>query len=321
MRTARRTIAGLTVAAAALLAAPAGAAAAVDAVFAGQTISREGAPCAAQPDGIRVCVGTHGGPGGRDLRLASHDGVPLAFFVTLPPAPAGADGPYPLVVQSHGWAAPPSGPDDRQYGGPTARELAADGYAVLQFAARGWGGSCGTPDARLAAPGPCAKGYIRLDDYRYEARDVQHAAGLLVDAGLADPERIGAMGESYGAGVSLALATLRDRVVLPDGSVAPWTSPNGTPLRLAAAAPFAGWSDLAYSLAPNGRTYDSQITPLTADLSPLGVQKLTIVTGLLAGGVLGGQYALPFTDPEADEVQWYLNTTKGEPYTGPLDGR
>lgn len=42
----------------------------------------------------------------------------------------------------------------------------------------------------------CAHGYVHLDDYRYEARDVQYAVGLLVDEGLVDPNRIGATGES-----------------------------------------------------------------------------------------------------------------------------
>ena len=76
-----------------------------------------------------------------------------------------------------------------------------------------------------------------------------------------------------GPASSLQLATLKDRVMNRDGSLSPWTSPGGTPLRIAAAAPFAGWSDLAYSLAPNGRTLDSELTSATADVSPIGIQK------------------------------------------------
>ena len=41
-----------------------------------------------------------------------------------------------------------------------------------------------------------------------------------------------ATGVSYGGGMSTMLAFLKDRVRLPDGSFAPWTSPNGTPIRL-----------------------------------------------------------------------------------------
>ena len=64
-------------------------------------------------------------------------------FVRWPAPASGPDGPYPLVIQSHGWGDPPSGPDDGQYGGPTARQWAKEGFAVVQLAARGWGNSCG----------------------------------------------------------------------------------------------------------------------------------------------------------------------------------
>src|SRR5207248_5978554 len=131
----------------------------------------------------------------------------------------------------------------------------------------------------------CANGYIRLDDERYEVRDIQTAAGLLVDAGIVDGNRIGATGESYGGGVSLELATLHDRIMYPDGSLHPWTTPNGTPLRLAAAAPVIPWSDLVYSLLPNGRTLDYRITSPTDDLKPIGVEKQSFVSGLFALGL------------------------------------
>ena len=101
------------------------------------------------------------------------------------------------------------------------------------------------------------------------------------------------MGESYGAGVSLALATLKSRVMQPDGSLIPWTSPDGTPIAIAAAAPFAGWSDLGYSLQLK-RT-DARLTEITsvdADLVPAGVQKQSINAGLYGAGALFGHYAL-----------------------------
>ena len=131
----------------------------------------------------------------------------------------------------------------------------SDGYAVLTYTARGLWGSCGTPEARAANPVACAAGYIHLADVRYEVRDTQDAdrpAGRR--AASRTPRRIGVTGDSYGGGQSLMLAALRDRVMLPDGRLVPWRSPDGTPLQLAAAAPVIPWTDLVYAAAPNGRT-------------------------------------------------------------------
>lgn len=290
----------------------------VDEVLAGHTMSGEAIPCVTRTDGIRVCHGDMGGNGQPDLRLVSFDGIPLEAWVSLPPAPADTpDGAYPLVVQSHGWGMPPTGPDDEQYGGLTAATLAAKGYATLQFSARGWGQSCGTARSRQASPTACAEGYLRLDDYRYEIRDIQNAIGLLVDEGLADPTRIGVTGESYGAGASLAVATLNDRIMLPDGTVEPWRSPAGHPLRIAGAAPLAGWSDLVTALLPNGRTFDGEVTDPATNLEPIGVWKQSIGTLLYAAGSLMGHYAPAGANPEADITGWFAVMERGEPYDQP----
>jgi len=301
-----------------LLAPATASAAPITSVFAGHTTSGAGIPCVSQSDGTRVCFGTYdNGAGNTDLRLTSFDGTPLSVYVTLPPAPAsGSDGPYPLVVQSHGWGEPTTGPDDTQYYGPTGDTWAKDGYAVIQLVARGFGDSCGTPASRLAAPTACRNGYIRLDDERYEARDVQYAVGLLVDEGIADPGRIGVTGESYGGGVSLELATLNDRVMNADGTLSPWTSPDGVPLHIAAAAPVIPWSDLDYSLLPNGHDLDYFVTGPDTDLSPLGVEKQSFVTGLFAEGNENGYYAPAGTDSSADLTTWYAELGAGEPYDG-----
>lgn len=297
-----------------LAAAPAGAT--ITGVFAGQTMSGNAVSCSAQSDGVRVCHGDYNnGPGGSDIRLKAFDGSPLEVWVMLPPTPAsGTDGSYPLVVQSHGWDVPASGPNDTQFYGPTADSWAQDGYAVLQIVARGWGDSCGTLQSRTANPTACANGYIRLDDERYEARDIQNAIGLLVDEGVVDPSRIGVTGESYGGGASLELATLKDRVMNADGTLSPWTSPNGTPLHIAASAPVIPWSDLVYALLPNGRTLDTKVASPTTDLSPLGVDKLSFVSGLYGEGAAGGYYSPPGTNPEADLTTWYGAISAGEPY-------
>ena len=289
----------------------------ISSIFAGRTVSGAAVPCVAQPDGTRVCHGTYSSLGGSDLRLASFDGQPLAFYVTLPPAPSGgADGPYPLIIQSHGWGVPSTGPGDTQYYGPTGDAWAAQGYAVLQITARGFGDSCGTPQSRIADPVGCQNGYLRLDDERYEAHDAQFAAGLLVDDGVADPNRIGATGESYGGGVSLELATLKDRVMNADGTLSPWTSPGGVPLHIAAAAPVIPWSDLDYSLMPNGRTLDYAVTGAGADVAPIGVEKQSFVSGLYAEGNANGYYAPAQTNSQADLTTWFAALNAGEPYDG-----
>jgi dienelactone hydrolase len=301
--------------AAALALVPASASAAITSVFAGKTVSGNPIPCTTQGDGVRVCHGTDGGGGANDLRLKSFDGTPLEVYVILPPAPGtGTDGGYPLVVQSHGWGGSAGGPNDSEFFGPTADAWAKQGYAALQLTARGFNDSCGSAASRLAAPTACANGFIRLDDERYEARDAQYASGLLVDSRIVDPGRIGVTGESYGGGVSLELATLKDRVMNADGSLTPWTSPGGTPLHVAAAAPVIPWSDLVYSLMPNGRTLDYKVTGPTADLSPVGVEKQSFESGLFLLGKVTGYYSAPGLDPQADLTTWYGVINTGEPY-------
>ena len=283
-------------------------------VLAKYTVKGEPIPCVAESDGVRVCHGDGKGPDGADLRVKSFDGVPLELYVTLPAAATSAtDGNYPLVIQSHGWGAPPSGPDDKQYGGPTAHDWAKEGYAVVQLAARGWGNSCGNLNSRFLNPTGCANGYVRQADFRYEIRDAQFIAGLLVDEGIADRNRIGAQGESYGGGTSLALATLNDRVMNVDGTLSPWTSTSGIPLHIAAAAPFAFWSDRAW-MTPNGHWLDTQKTA-TNLLAPFGVQKMSISRGLFMVGAGGSYYPPPGAEP--DMMMGFALTTVGEPYDRP----
>jgi hypothetical protein len=307
----RHVLAAIAVAAAAV-ALPAEASADTSTIFFNHTISGAPLTCTAQSDGVRVCHGDSSSTGA-DMRLKSFDNTPLEVYVILPPVPtSGTDGDYPLVVQSHGWGNSANGPSKSEYYSPTADSWAKNGYAVLQLTARGFGDSCGKTTQQNQ--GFCTNGYIRLDDERYEARDVQWAVGLLVDEGIVDPARIGVTGESYGGGVSLELATLKDRMMNQDGTLSPWKSPGGTPLSIAAAAPVIPWSDLVNSLMPNGRTLDYQVTSPTADLSPIGVEKQSFVSGLFALGQSTGYYAPPGSDQQHDLTSWYGAINAGEPY-------
>jgi dienelactone hydrolase len=297
---------------------PAQASADTSAIFAGDTASGAPLSCATQSDGVRVCHGDYSSTTD-DTRLLSFDSTPLEVYVILPPKPSsGADGPYPLIVQSHGWGSSAGGAGNTEFFGLTGDAWAKAGYAVLQLTARGFGDSCGRSAQQNENPAyyqaRCQNGYIRLDDERYEARDVQWAIGLLVDEGVVAAGHIGVTGESYGGGVSLELATLKDRVMFADGTLHPWTSPSGTPLSITASAPVIPWSDLAYALLPNGHTLDYLLTSPTADLSPVGVEKQSFVSGLYALGQKTGYYATPGTNSQADLTTWYGLVNSGEPY-------
>jgi predicted acyl esterase len=254
--------------------------------------------CSVQPDNqnVRLCSGiTH-----------SFDGTKIDANVILPPVPAkGVDGPYPTIGYFHGWGGSKIGLNSR------TQAWAAKGYAIFSMSDRGWGNSCGgqDPDRTTAQ---CAHGYNHLMDDRYEVRDAQYLIGRLADERVTIPNKVGATGGSYGGGLSMALAALKDRVMLPDGTLAPWTSPGGKAMKIAAAAPEIPWTDLAYSLMPTGRTLD-----YVADApygSRVGVEKQSFVSGLYATGQASSNYAPPGSDPDADLTNWYALINAGEPY-------
>jgi len=86
--------------------------------------------------------------------------------------------------------------------------------------------------------------------------DAQYFASEIADQDVVSPTKIAVVGGSYGGGMSMALAALKDRVMLPSGRLVPWRSPDGKRMSLAAATPFIPWTDLAYALVPNGSTLD-----------------------------------------------------------------
>jgi hypothetical protein len=271
-------------------------------------------------EGTRFCEGTIA------KRVTSFDGVPLDVNVTLP---ASGNGPWPLILNFHGFGGQKRGFDDgpRSHEGP--KRLAQRGYVVVNPTSRGFHGSCGSPESRLADPAGCARGWLHLDDVRYEVRDAQYLAGLLVDEGLAEPRRIGAWADSYGGAPSLMLGMLRDRVMVgalagePEDAYVPWRSPKGVPMELRAAAPYQTWSDLPYALAPNGRALDYTVPVRDESSAPLGVIKQVIIAGLYATGQANpgtgqvhGYFAPPGLDPDANISLWLPRFSVGEPYEG-----
>ncbi len=241
--------------------------------------------------------------------VQSFDGVPIDVNVAFPST--GGDGPYPLVMMFHGYGGGKANFNDMQ-------RWLDKGYAVFAQTNRGFHESCGTPLAKAADPDCVTKGFVRLDDTRYEVRDAQLFAGMLVNEGLAQPTKIAATGGSYGGGMSMALAALKDRTMLPDGSLVPWTSPapNNTPMSLAVAIPSIPWTDLAYSLAPNGSNYD--YIRDAAYTGRFGVMKQSFVNGLYLAGITSGEgyYTAPGVEPSADLTGWKAFMDLGEPYDG-----
>ena len=265
-------------------------------------------PCAVQGSGVRLCDQTiAGNPGGTARStVKTFDGVPIDVRVAFPPEPvSGPDGPYPLIMLFHGYAG-------SKLSLASMTPFLNAGYATFSMTTRGFGQSCGSSASRTADPTGCAEGHVRLMDTRYEVRDAQELAGLLADEGRTAFTQIGAIGGSYGGGTSMALGALKDRKMLPDGSLTAWQSPNGTPMQIAAATPEIPWTDLAYSLVPNGKTLD-----YVADApyqGRTGVLKSSWENGLYNSGLATGFYAAAGHDPDADLRNWHITFNNGEPY-------
>jgi predicted acyl esterase len=311
MRSGRALITAVACAIAVMLA-PAGAAAAPPAPF--------GHACEPRPSGVLFCP---------TLTLAdrvpSFDGTPIDVDVTLP-GDAEAGEPLPTIVMLHGYGGNKRAFESESPEGSSSTTYhynntyyAQRGFAVVNPTARGFGGSCGAGSEFSPGCLPPRKSYVHLADQRWEARDVQHLLGLLVDQQVSDRRALGTTGISYGGGQSIELAYLRDRIRLEDGSFAPWRSPAGRRLAIAAAYPRWPWSDLVDSLLPNGRYLDFRAPSRTETRDPLGVMKQSYVNLLFVGGSATGTYCgepphTPCTDPTADLPAWFARIQAGEPY-------
>jgi fermentation-respiration switch protein FrsA (DUF1100 family) len=249
--------------------------------------------------------------------VASFDGVPLDVDLTLP-AGSAPNGGYPLLVMMHGWGGSKSGFESATYCSTSAAEFcnynnlsfASRGYAVVNYTARGFHGSCGLAGPN-AANSACVRGWTHLADMRYESHDTQYLAGLLVDAGIAKPD-IGVTGLSYGAGQSWLLAVLADQVMGTSGGLSTWRSSGGKPMTIAAAVPRYGWTDLIDALQPNGRSSDGLIATNGDRTNPFGIEKKSYVDYLYASGTQTARYAPAGVDPTADLTTWYTQISAGE---------
>ncbi|MDX1511962.1 MAG: CocE/NonD family hydrolase, partial [Nitriliruptorales bacterium] len=303
-----------------------------------------GLDCAPITDGVRHCSND-----GEGQRVASFDGVPIDVDVTLPPE---GDGPWPTIVMIHGL-----GGDKGMYqrnvemvpGEPAATPpnttrqdnvwFASRGYAVVTPSYRAFGRSCGHGPLGLGAPGgaklqtgPCADGFWRYQDARYEVRDVQHLLGLLADEGIAVPTRNGAMGMSSGGQIAIMVGALNDRVMCDgvdrgdlcdghgNGDLVPWTSPDGTPMAMGAISSIWAATDLIGSVLVNGRFLDFDDDTIDQILAPRGILLQSYMDATLVVAEARGYVATTGTvdlaqDVEAAVAAW----NAGEPYPPFMD--
>ena len=171
------------------------------------------------------------------------DGTLLDVTVAVPPG----NGPHPLIAVLHGWGGS-KGSD-----GYIADPLLADGNAVLRYSARGFGESWGQ---------------VNLADINVELADLRSMIGQVLDEGELNlnADAVGVIGVSYGGGQTW-LSLLQPLFQTPHGA---WA-------RIRAVVPIVPWSDLVYSLVPNGNPQYS--------LAPPGAAKLSFINGLYFSGL------------------------------------
>ena len=210
--------------------------------------------------------------GGRVCNGYLRSDVDKTMLDTRLEIPPGA-GPFPLVALIHGYGG------SKTSSGDIAARLLADGYAILRYSTRGFGDSWGQ---------------VNLADLHAEIGDLRSMIGQVVDQKdyNLNPDAVAVAGASYGGGHSwLSL-------------VAPtFVSPKKNTVRIRAVIPIAPWSDLLYSLLPNGRPRNS--------LDGLGGLKLSYVNGLYGSGIRQNP-ARPYPNYPDYFIAWhaYINATE-----------
>jgi len=193
---------------------------------------------------IRLCGGNPIESENKSFALTWDGKTKIDVNVILPPE--STEGAYPLIGDFHGWGGSKQGlatfePEPGkgltfEQEDPRIQHWAEEGYAVFSMSDRGWGLSCGKFDPAKATT-VCEKGFNHLMDDRYEVRDAQYLMSVLAAEGVVNPTKIGVTGASYGGGLSLALGSLRNRVMNEKGELEPWESPAHQAMEIAAAAP------------------------------------------------------------------------------------
>ena len=115
----------------------------------------------------------------------------------------------------------------------------------------------------------------------------------------------------------MALAALKNRKMIPanDGTLIPWVSDGGKAMRIAAAQPDIPWTDLAYSLQPNGHTLDYVADAPYLQRGP--DRRDEAVVRRRASTRRARRPATtrrPAPTPTRTCVTWYASINAGEPY-------
>jgi ABC-2 type transport system ATP-binding protein len=192
-------------------------------------------------------------------------------------------GPYPLVVLLHGWAGSKSGSDD------IAGSLLAEGYAVLRYSARGFGDSWGR---------------VNLSDIGVEIGDLRSTISRVVEqpACALKADAVAITGASYGGGQSWLAAV---QPVFQQKSASP-------EITIRTIVPIVPWTDLLYSLVPNGRPRSSVEVP--------GALKFSYVNALFFSGQREpGEGPKPWYDNYPLYLrEWHASLSTLEPTANPL---
>lgn len=178
------------------------------------------------------------------------------------------NGPNPAVLMTHGWGS------SRSAAAEKAKLYAENGYTVLTYDSRGFGNSTGT--VGLDGPKEIKDGQALIDWLARRDEVALEATG--------NP-RLGMDGRSYAGGIQLNLAFVDDR--------------------LDAIVPRITWSDLVYSLAPNG------------------VVKSAWIAALLGLGEISTWDLDPNSNVRPDAFDWYAKAlkTNEQPPSAVRDGK
>ncbi|MFL5826571.1 MAG: hypothetical protein ACJ76V_08620 [Thermoleophilaceae bacterium] len=285
-----------------------------------------GYPCTAPsnaPD-MRVCSG----------HVPSFDGALLDVDLTMPANDSG--GPHPLIVMLHGfgnnkheWESTSDEGDGADKYHWNSHWFATKGYYVLTYTARGFRDN-GTdrsdePGTASFSSADSQNATIRLKSRDVEIRDTQWLSALVANSFDVDPHRLAVTGGSYGGGESWVQA-----------SQSRWTFPHDQDsslpvLDLQVAVPKYPWTDLAYSLAPNGHGGGPSGTDIYESSQghpddpnglgfPGGIVKTSYVGGFFALGTSKGVFeegtsTTPTSEGPINIPLWNTRVTvTGDPY-------